>query len=300
MAIDIKLWLKNNTADLAGRTVVVTGAAGGLGSKLCRYLAELHAHVIMLDCDLDKANTVKDAIMQEFPASDLEIIKIDLNDLQAVHDIATALGPRRIDFLILNAGVYNVPLTQSSLGYNNVFQINFISHYYLTKALLPTLARTNGKVVAVSSIAHNYAKLDNADIDYTKVGKKTKIYGNSKRFLMYALAELFKERTDVRLAVVHPGVTLTPMTNHYHPAINWLVTLLLGLICPKPEVAALNILAGLFRDVGNDEWLGPKTKGIWGEPTVTKLTDATDEERAEIFKIAESICQVLDNVILAH
>ena len=298
--MDIAQWMKENTTDLAGRTVVVTGAAGGIGSKLCRYLAQLHAHIVMLDCAVEKMNTVKDAIMQEFPSTDLETIAVDLNNLREVRDVALALSPRRIDFLVLNAGVYNVPITQGELGYNNVFQVNFISHYYLVKALLPTLARTQGKVVAVTSIAHNYAKLNTADIDFTKQGKKTKIYGNSKRFLMYALAELFKNRTDVRLALVHPGVTLTPMTNHYHPAINWFVTLTLGLICPKPEVAALNVLAGLFKEVGNSEWLGPKTKGVWGQPTVSQLTDATDEERKEIFTIAENIDKVLNDIILAR
>lgn len=298
--MDITQWLKDNTTSLTGRTVVVTGAAGGLGSKLCRYLAQLHAHIIMLDCNVEGMDKVKDAIVQEFPSTDLETIPVDLNNIREVRDVALALSPRRIDFLVLNAGVYNVPITQGELGYNNVFQVNFISHYYLVKALLPTLARTQGKVVAVTSIAHNYTKLNTADVDFTKQGKKTKIYGNSKRFLMYALAELFKNRTDVRLALVHPGVTLTPMTNHYHPAISWFVTLTLGLICPKPEVAALNILAGLFREVGNSEWLGPKIKNVWGAPTVSQLTDATDEERGQIFTIAENIYQVLDNFILTR
>ncbi len=298
--MDIQQWLKTNTADLAGRTVVVTGAAGGLGSKLCRYLAQLHAHIIMLDHNLEKSNTVKEAMLKDLPATDIENYQIDLNNLKNVRDVAATLSPRRIDYLVLNAGVYNVPLAKGELGYNNVFQVNFISHYYLVKTLLPTLVRTNGKVVAVTSIAHNYGKFNVDDIDYSKNGKQSKVYGNAKRCLMYALAELFKDRTDVRLALVHPGVTLTPMTNHYHPAINWLVTLLLGIICPRPEVAALNILAGLFKDVGNDEWLGPKTKGVWGEPTISKLTDATDEERQQIFTTAENIYRVLTDVILAR
>ncbi len=298
--MDIQQWLKTNTADLAGRTVVVTGAAGGLGSKLCRYLAQLHAHIIMLDHNLEKSNTVKEAMLKDLPATDIENYQIDLNNLKNVRDVAATLSPRRIDYLVLNAGVYNVPLAKGELGYNNVFQVNFISHYYLVKTLLPTLVRTNGKVVAVTSIAHNYGKFNVDDIDYSKNGKQSKVYGNAKRCLMYALAELFKDRTDVRLALVHPGVTLTPMTNHYHPAINWLVTLLLGIICPRPEVAALNILAGLFKDVGNDEWLGPKTKGVWGEPTISKLTDATDEERQQIFTTAENIYCVLTDVILAR
>ncbi|MCQ2382165.1 MAG: SDR family NAD(P)-dependent oxidoreductase, partial [Clostridia bacterium] len=199
---------------------------------------------------------------------------------------------RRIDFLVLNAGVYNVPLTTSQLGYNNVFQINFISQYYLMKKLLPALQRTNGKVVAVTSIAHEYGKLDENDIDYTKqVKKPSKVYGNSKRFLTLALSEFFKDRDDVRLALVHPGITLTPMTNAKNSKITGLF---MKMLFPKSEVAALNIVRGVFAEIGYDEWIGPKTAGIWGRPAVSKLPTSTAEERAKIYNLAENICRIIE------
>ena len=291
MALDINRWLQENTADLQGRVVVITGAAGGLGSIVTRDLLKANAKIIMLERDVEKMDALAKKLHEEFPNAEIESIKIDLNQIRSVHDVAMQLVNRRIDYLILNAGVYNVPLSTSELGYNNVFQINFIGQYYLTKLLLPALQRTKGKVVPVTSIAHNFVKLDENDIDYTKNAKGTKVYGNSKRFITLALSELFKDRDDVRLALVHPGVTLTPMTNAKNNAF---IGATMKMIFPKAEVAALSIVKGVFVDINYDEWIGPKVKNIWGAPTVQKLPTATAEERAKIFNLAENICKVIE------
>lgn len=292
MAFNIEQWLQENTTDLQGRVVVMTGAAGGLGSVVSRYLLQSHAKLIMLERDVEKMDTLSQKLLSEFPEAEIEKIQIDLNQLRSINEVAMQLVNQRIDFLILNAGVYNVPLSNAELGYNNVFQINFIGQYYLTKLLMPALQRTKGKVVAVTSIAHTYTKLDESDIDYTKNPKGTKVYGNSKRFLTLALSELFKDRDDVRLALVHPGVTLTPMTNAKN---NFFTNITMKLIFPKVEVAALNILRGVFVDIDYDEWIGPRKSNIWGTPKVTKLPIAAAEERAKVFNLAENICKIIDN-----
>lgn len=292
MALNINQWLTNNTVDLQGRVVAITGAAGGLGRVVTRDLLLANAKIIMLERDMEKMNALSEQLRADFPNAEIECMQIDLNQIRSVHDVAMQLVNRRIDYLILNAGVYNVPLTSNELGYNNVFQINFIGQYYLAKLLLPALQRTKGKVVAVTSIAHNFVKLDENDIDYTKNAKGTKVYGNSKRFITLALSELFKDRDDVRLALVHPGVTLTPMTNAKNNAF---IGATMKMIFPKNEVAALSIVKGVFVDINYDEWIGPKVKNIWGEPVVSKLPSSTAEERAKIFNLAESICKVIEN-----
>lgn len=293
MAININQWLQDNTVDLQGRVVAITGAAGGLGRVVTKYLLKANAKIIMLERDVEKMETLSKKLLQEFPQAEIDTIKIDLNQVDSVRDVAMKLVNQRLDYLILNAGVYNVPLTNSELGYNNVFQINFIGQYYLTKLLLPALQRTKGKVVAVTSIAHTSVVLNENDLDFTKNAKGTKVYGNSKRFLTFALSELFKDRDDVRLALVHPGVTLTPMTNAKN---NRFITTTMKMIFPKPEVAALNIVYGVFVDINYDEWIGPKTARIWGAPTVTKLPNGTAEERAKMFNLAESACKLMENI----
>lgn len=292
MALNVEQWLQENTWDLQGKVVVMTGAGGGLGSVTTRYLLQANAKIIMLECDVEKMEAVAQQLRAEFPTAEIETIQIDFNHLHSVNEVALQLADRRVDYLILNAGVYQVPLVESELGYNNVFQINFIGQYHFVKKMLPVLQRTKGKVVAVSSIAMTYGKLDEDDIDYKTRKKADKIYGNSKRFLTFALSELFKDRDDVTLSIVHPGVTLTPMTNAKN---NGFINLTMKLLFPKPEVAVLSIVKGVFANIEHDEWIGPKTAKIWGAPKVVKLPESTAEERAKIFNLAESICKVIDS-----
>lgn len=288
---DIKQWLEHNAGNLQGRVVVMTGATGGLGQAIVRDLVRLKAKVIMLGRNIKNMSALTKQLQEEFPEAELENMAVDLNQIKSVNDAVMELVNRRIDYLILNAGIYHVPLVTGQLGYNNVFQVNFISQYYLMKQLLPALQRTKGKVVAVSSLVHSSVRLDENDIDYTKHAKAQPVYANSKRFLTLALSEFFKDRDDVRLAIVHPGVTLTPMTNYKNKKI---VAAGMKLVLPKSSVAALNLIKGVFTEIKCDEWIGPKFLKIWGAPTVSKLPKATAEERAKIFNLAESIGKVIE------
>ena len=291
MALNIERWLSENTCDLQGKVVAITGAAGGLGSVTTRYLLQANAKIIMLERDIERMEKLAEQLRAEFPVSEIETVAIDFNRINSINEVVAQLANSRIDYLILNAGVYDIPLAESELGYNNVFQINFIGQYYFVKKLLPVLQRTNGKVVAVSSIAMTYATLDENDIDYKTRKKSDKVYGNSKRFLTFALSELFKDRDDVRLAVVQPGVTLTPLTNGKN---KWFTAFTMKLIFPKVEVAALSIVKGVFEDIEYNEWIGPKTAKIWGKPAVVKLPESTAEERAKIYNLAEGICKAIE------
>ena len=291
MALNIEQWLNDNTSDLQGKVVVITGAAGGLGSVTTRYLLQCNAKVIMLERNVEKMEALAGQLRAEFSGAEIETIKIDFNSIKSVNEVVARMADYRVDYLMLNAGVYDIPLVESELGYNNVFQINFIGQYYFTKKMLPVLQRTNGKVIAVSSIAMTYSTLDENDIDYKTRTKSDKIYGNSKRFLTFALSELFNERDDVSLAIVHPGITLTPMTNAKN---KWFTGFTMKLLFPKPEVAALNLVKGVFQDIEHNQWIGPKTARIWGKPTVSNLPESTAEERAKIYNLAEGICKVIE------
>lgn len=289
--MDIQKWLKNNTTDLQGQVVVMTGAAGGLGSVTTRYLLQANAKVVMLERDVARMETLSKQLREEFPNAEIETMYIDLNQLDSIDEVAAKLVDTRIDYLILNAGVYDIPLVKTELGYNNIFNINFIGQYHLIRKLLPALQRTKGKVIPVSSISMDYGRFNENDVDYSNEPKSTKIYGNSKRVFTLALSEMFKDRDDVRLAIVHPGVTLTPMTNAQNKAF---INFTMKLIFPKPAKAALSIVAGVFKDIEHDEWIGPKVKNIWGAPSVKKLPESTAEERAKISNLAESICKEID------
>ena len=76
-----------------------------------------------------------------------------------VEKAAKELMELEVDVLIHNAGAYSIPRHKCKSGYDNVFQINFASPYYLTRRMMPYLRSKGGRVVAVGSIAHRYSNI---------------------------------------------------------------------------------------------------------------------------------------------
>ena len=286
----IKKWLQLNTSSLKGKRVVITGATGGLGQEICSYFLSLGATITLACRNKSKADHLKSNLLSRYKTANIDFVCLDLTKKESVDNCVSELKKYNgIDILVNNAGVYNVPLEKLDSGFNNVFQINFVYTYYLTKQLLPELEKKdNSTCITLGSVAHNYSKIDEDDIDFSSQKKPSKIYGNSKRFLMFSLYELFKN-SKVNLSIVHPGVTLTPMTNHYPKAINWLVKIGIKLFFPNPKKAVLSVLYGVTHETKNNEWIGPSIYNVWGFPKKSPLKTCSPEEYAKINKITQNI-----------
>ena len=126
-------WLSKNTSSLSGKTVAVTGSTGGLGGALCRYLGYLGASLILIDRNQKRSAEVKNALVSEFPEISVKCINADLEDISSVRSACKALLNEPIDVFIHNAGAYSIPRKICTTGYDNVFQINFVSPYYIIK-----------------------------------------------------------------------------------------------------------------------------------------------------------------------
>ena len=278
-------WLKKNTKRLDGRMVAISGSTGGLGRELCRYLASLGASLVLFDRNSEKSNALAKELREEFEDLSVMHIKADMEDISSVKAAADRLSDMRIDYLILNAGAYSIPRHLCDTGYGNVFQINFISPYYLARRLLPGIEQRGGKIVAVGSIAHNYSKIDENDLDFSTRKQSSLVYGNAKRYLTYALLSLGSSS----VTVAHPGISFTGITNHYPKLIFALIKHPMKVIFMHPRKACLSVLYGLFAHTENDEWIGPSLFDVWGMPRVKKLHTASREEIAKITITAEKI-----------
>lgn len=280
-------WINKHTKSLCGKTVAVSGATGGIGTALCEYLAYLGADIICLDRNADKSNKLIADLKAKYPDLSARHITVDLENFDMVKSVAMHLKETDIDYLILNAGAYNIPRYKCTTGYNNVFQINFISPYYLARELMPQIKARGGRVVAVSSIAHNYSKIDANDIDFSTRTSSGKVYGNAKRFLTFSLYGL--SGNNDALSIVHPGITFTNITNHYPKLIFALIKRPMKFIFMKPQKAALCVILGIFYSTKTNEWIGPRLSNIWGLPKKKKLKTATYCESLRI-------CDITDNI----
>ena len=280
-------WLNKNTETLVGKTIAVTGTTGGIGRELCFYLAQLGASLILLDRNQTRSENLKKDLLTAFPNIHIECLNVDLQRFETVKSVCETLKTKTIDIFIHNAGVYSIPRHICETGFDNVFQINFVSPYYMIREL----AEHVGKTVVVGSIAHNYSKIDADDIDFSTRKASSKVYGNSKRFLMFSLYELFKNKTT--LSVTHPGITFTNITNHYPKLIFAVIKHPMKTIFMKPNKAAFSVLKGVFDSCGYHEWIGPRVFDVWGLPNKKKLKTCSMNESEEIGKIAEEIYEKL-------
>ena len=286
--MSIKKWLIKNTESIRGKTVAITGSTGGLGVELCGYLASLGADLVLLDRNEKRSADHRLQLIEKYGIK-VECITLDLEDITSAERAANVLSGMNIDVFIHNAGAYSIPRHKCSTGYDNVYQINFASPYYIIRRILPMLRNRKGRVVVVGSIAHNYSLIDTTDIDFSTRTAASKVYGNAKRYLMYALHELFKNETEASLAVTHPGITFTNITAHYPPLIFAIIKHPMKVIFMKPKKAVLSVLYGVFERTEYCTWIGPSLFNVWGSPKKQKLHTATSEEIAEISRIAESV-----------
>lgn len=292
-----KTWLEKNTARLDKKKIAITGSTGGLGVELCKYLASLGADLVLVDRNAERSEEHARRLRSEYPDICVLCVHADLEDILSVHEATEELKKADIDIFIHNAGAYSIERHICTSGYENIFQINFASPYYMIRELVPYLRKKNGKAVAVGSIAHNYSKSDGDDIDFRTRRAHSKVYGNAKRYLMFSLYELFAGEENVSLSVVHPGITFTNITNHYPKVVFALIKHPMKIIFMKPKTAALSLLLGIFDRTESCEWIGPCMFGIWGYPKKKKLHTCSDAERAEIAQRSDRVYNSLKNTI---
>lgn len=140
--------------DFAGKSVVITGAAGGLGHSLCLRFAAAGASVIALD----RNETALADLARVLPEGQGHFVySCDVTDLEACTAAMTAAVDRhgRIDVLINNAGIAHRSAFASTRleVLHKVMDVNFWGAVNATKAALPALIRSRGLIVTISSVA---------------------------------------------------------------------------------------------------------------------------------------------------
>lgn len=293
--MNYKKWLKENTKDLKNKTIVLTGSTGGLGQEIANFLGMLNANIILADRDFEKSSKLKESLLKKYNIS-VKQIKLDLQNLDSVTNFITEVKKQNIDAIIHNAGVYNLS-TNDEQNYYTINKVNYLMPYYITKSLLPELKKSSlARVVVVGSIAYEYAKFNPCDPEYLMCKKPNKIYGNSKRCLIYSMFELFKNEKSVKLSIVQPGVTPTNITRHFPKFVRGIIKLPMKMVFNSPKKSSLCVIKGLFEDLNYNEWIGPKYFGVWGKPKKSSLKQISNEEILQIFQDAEENYNLIENI----
>jgi 3-oxoacyl-[acyl-carrier protein] reductase len=184
---------------------VVTGAASGLGLAIARKLLKEGATVALLDIN---GNGLKTQFAKDKTKSRLFAFDITKHELvnEAINKIVEEFG--RIDILVNSAGITGETNLLShkvdDQNLHKVFEVNFMSSFYLTKAILPHMVKQNyGRILHIASIA---GKEGNAGM---------LAYSSSKAAVIGMTKVQGKEYADTGITInaLAPAVVRTPMVD---------------------------------------------------------------------------------------
>lgn len=197
-------------ADVAQRTVVLTGASAGIGAAAAVELARRGHRLVLLGRDPAKLAAVVARVRDAGPiAPDVHVCDFArLTDVRRTGaDIAAAYDV--IDVLANNAGLIAKARQETVDGHDLTIQVNHLAPYLLTTLLLDRLtAAPAGRIVTTSSAAHVGGRLDPDDLDFRRRRwSRWRSYADSKQANILFTTELAWRLRDTAVVPTcfHPG-----------------------------------------------------------------------------------------------
>jgi NAD(P)-dependent dehydrogenase (short-subunit alcohol dehydrogenase family) len=281
--------------DLAGQTVIVTGASSGIGLEAAKAFAAHGARVILAVRDEARGSRAAAALPGPGTA---EVRLLDLASLDSVRAFARDWsGP--VDLLVNNAGVMIPPLSRTADGFELQFGTNHLGHFALTNLLLPNVT---GRVVTVSSGAHESGRIDFDDLNWERKGYRPwRAYGQSKLANLLFTAELQRRLTEAGSPVLamaaHPGYAATNLQSGTSNRLVGFAMRKLGnrLLAQDAASGALPTLYAAVGDLPGDSFIGPSgLGGLRGAPApCPRSKAASDPEVARrLWQVSETLTGV--------
>lgn len=187
----------------AGKVVIVTGGAQGIGRAIAKAFHCAGASVVLVDRDAAQGTKAAEAM----PGA--RLVEADLADEAAIarvaRDIEQLYG--RVDVLVNNAGIeLDLPFDQvTAEGWGRVMAVNLRAPFLLTQALVPFFPKAGGAVVNISSIHASNAFPNSIPYACSKAGLLA-----LTRNLALELAEL-----KIRVNAICPGYIDTQLWEDY-------------------------------------------------------------------------------------
>ena len=328
-------WTAADVPDQSGRVAVITGASAGIGLETARVLAGRGATVVLACRDLAKAGRAAGQIRAGGPAAggvpavaalaaagrgpgrarqpdggtlapDVRVVHLDLASLASVRAAAGQIRAAfpRLDLLINNAGVMDVPHQRTEDGFELTFATNHLGHFALTGLLLDRLTAAPGsRVVTVSSRGHASGVMNFDDLQGERDYRPVRAYWQSKLANLLFSYELQRRLAaagaGLNALAAHPGVVLTELwrtsSRLERAAISPRLRLLNFWIAQGGEMGALPTLrAAADPEARGGDYYGPGRRHDTGYPVRVESSARSHDEEGQrrLWEVSERLTGV--------
>jgi NAD(P)-dependent dehydrogenase (short-subunit alcohol dehydrogenase family) len=202
------------------KTILITGATGGIGNATALDLATLGARVVVTGRDRDRGEAAVAALRERGGNRNVDLLLADLSTQAGVRALAAQFTQhhQRLDVLINNAGLAGPERRLTADGIEADLAVNALAPFLLTRLLLPRLrASPSARIVNVAGGEPGQIHLDNLQAERSFRGLET--YSHSKTIQMalsYELAQRLRD-SSVTVNVCYPGRASTAMTQSVTP-----------------------------------------------------------------------------------
>ncbi len=193
----------------AGRSVMITGAGGGIGRACARMFAERGAHLLLVDRDAEAAAASAVVVAEAGGRAEVALAEVTRKaDVQAaVASGVAAFGA--VDILVHAVGIGGTATVEEMEEdlWDEILAVNLKSAFLCAQAVLPGMReRRFGRIVMLTSRAAHKSR------------GGTSAYSASKGGLLAFSRILAAEVGDASITVnnIAPGTTLTPMVERYY------------------------------------------------------------------------------------
>lgn len=264
--------------NISGQRILITGAAGGIGSELSFALAEKGAQLLLADRDVQKLERLKTDI--QVRGGKAQVISCDLaaaDAPQALADHAVAVMGR-VDILVNCAGIasFGVFAEQTPESIETLWRVNVLAPMKLTQALLPQMtARGHGRIVNLGSV-------------FGSIGFAWFSTYSASKFAMRGFSESLRRElqgTGVGVTYVAPRYTKTPLNDG---AVSRMAQAV-GMNSDEPSVVAKHVVRAIERD-RKDYYIGwPECLFVRINAILPRLVDgALRKQNAQTREFAEN------------
>jgi NAD(P)-dependent dehydrogenase (short-subunit alcohol dehydrogenase family) len=211
---------------MSGKIAIVTGASTGIGLQTALQLATRDDYRAIVFAVRSPEKCLR-SIPEQLESKAI-VLYLDLASLESVEQFVSNLALKDIstvDRLVLNAGVNDYTDKKNHKtadGFDEIWQVNFLSQFYLTCLLRPLFAK-DARIICLSSVMHWFGNANRfMDLvrDPSSPRANVHYYADSKLAMAVFASELNRRFPESLALAVNPGSVASDIFRH------WLVGIL--------------------------------------------------------------------------